>query len=229
MDYLIQGLGKALKIIVQLDSEFLAIVSISLKVSFTAIILAAVVGVPLGISLGLNRYKGEKIVSVILNSLLSLPTVLIGLLLYSFLSRQGPLGRFNLLFTPTAMIMGQFVLALPIITALIMNGIKNFGNNAMVAAYNLGAGRQQRLLLFIDETKYIISGSLLAGFGRIFAEVGVSMMVGGNIRFYTRNITTSIALEISKGDFGLGIALGFVLLMIAFLLSIFIFTFQRKR
>lgn len=228
MEYIIEGIKKAVKIILSMDREFISIVFVSIKVSFTAIFLATLAGLPCGIGLGIKNFKGRKLIATIFNTLLSLPTVVVGLILYSLLSRRGPFGHYGLLFSPAAMIMGQFILAFPIVTAITMNGIKDLGNEALIAAKNLGAGKWQSYLIYISEVKFIIMTSILAGFGRVFAEVGVSMMLGGNIRLYTRNITTAIALEISKGAFSLGIALGLILLIIAFTINFVINYLQSK-
>ena len=228
MDYIIDGLKGAFKIIVSLDREFLNIVAVSLKVSFTSTLLASLLGIPFGLWIAFAKFRGRKLVASVLNTLLSLPTVVVGLLLYSFLSRKGPWGNMGILFTPAAMIMGQFILAFPIIAALSMSGVRNLGEEPLIAARLLGAGRVSSGLLFLQEAKFIIIAAIMAGFGRVFAEVGVSMMLGGNIRFYTRNITTAIALETAKGAFSLGIALGIVLLLLAFLINATVYHFQGR-
>ncbi|MFC1708637.1 ABC transporter permease [Candidatus Omnitrophota bacterium] len=228
MGHITEGIKEAFVIILTLDKEFLSIVFTSIKISFASTFLAAVLAVPFGIWLGTAKFKGRKLTTTILNTLMSLPTVVIGLLLYSFLSRNGPLGSFGMLYTPAAMIMGQCVLAFPIIAALVAGGVRNIGNEPLVAARLLGAGRFESGVLFLREAKLIVITCILAGFGRVFSEVGISMMVGGNIRFYTRNITTAIALETSRGAFGLGIALGLVLLAVAFLINMAMYYFRGE-
>ncbi|MFH2138549.1 MAG: ABC transporter permease [Candidatus Omnitrophota bacterium] len=228
MDYIIEGFIKAFKIIFSLDREFLSIVFTSVRISFSSTFLAAVLGIPAGIFLGTKKFKGREFVMTVLNTLMALPTVVVGLLLYSFFSRRGPMGEMGLLFTPTAMIIGQCVLAFPIVAALVSVGIRNLGDSPIVAARMLGAGNIQSALLFLREAKLIVITSALAAFGRVFSEVGVSMMLGGNIRFYTRNITTAIALETSRGAFGLGLALGIVLLLAAFFINIVVYNFRSK-
>ncbi|MFH1504185.1 MAG: ABC transporter permease [Candidatus Omnitrophota bacterium] len=229
MEYIINGLKGALNIILSLDREFLGIVFVSLRISFTATLLAGIFGVPFGIWVSIGNLKRKKFLRVVLSTLMSLPTVVVGLVLYSFLSRKGPLGSFGMLFTPAAMILGQAILAFPIIAAFTSSGIKNLGETPLKAAGLLGAGRIEAGLLLVKEAKLIIATSVLAGFGRVFSEIGVSMMLGGNIRFYTRNITTAIALETSKGNFELGIALGIVLLAIAFLVNIVICLYHGEK
>lgn len=229
MGYIINGLKGALDIIFSLDGEFLGIVSTSVKISFASTFLAAVLAIPFGIWVGAGKFKGRELIVTILNTLMSLPTVVVGLLLYSLLSRKGPLGDFGILFTPMAMIMGQCILAFPIVAALVAAGVRNLGDSPLVAAHMLGAGKLESGLLFLREAKLIVMTSVSAGFGRVFSEVGVSMMLGGNIRFYTRNITTAIALETSKGCFSLGIALGIVLMITAFFINATVYYLQAKR
>ena len=229
MDYIIEGLKGSLDIIFSLDREFLGIVFVSLRISLAATFLATILAIPVGTYIGLGKFRGREIATTILNTSMSLPTVLVGLLLYSFLSRKGPLGGLGILFTPTAMIIGQCILAFPIIAAFVAGGVRNLGDTPLVAARILGAGQLKGMLLFLREAKLIVMTSVLAGFSRVFSEIGVSMMLGGNIRFYTRNITTSIALETSKGAFSLGIALGIVLMVIALFINVTVYHFQLKK
>lgn len=229
MDYILDGLKGAVKIIFSLDRELLSIVLVSVKISFTSTFLAAIVAVPFGIWVGIGNFKGRDLMATVLSTLMSLPTVVVGLLLYSFLSRKGPLGGLGLLFTPWAIIIGQSLLAFPIVAAFVAGGARNLGDAPFVAARTLGAGRLRSGLLFLSEARLIIITSVLAGFGRVFSEVGVSMMLGGNIRFYTRNITTAIALETSKGAFSLGIALGIILMLIALVMNASAYHFQVRR
>ena len=229
MDYIIEGIKGAFKIIFSLDQEFTGIVYVSLKVSLISTSLATILALPFGIWVGIGKFRGKEWLTTILHTLMSFPTVVVGLFLYSFLSRRGPFGDLGLLFTQTAMVMGQCVLAFPIIAAFVASGTRNLGDAPLIAARQLGAGRIESGLLFMREAKFIMVTSVLAGFGRVFAEVGVSMMLGGNIRFYTRNITTAIALETSKGDFSLGLALGIVLMIIAFFMNATVYQFQIRK
>ncbi|MBU3955760.1 ABC transporter permease, partial [bacterium] len=161
-------------------------------------------------------------------TLMALPTVIVGLLVYSFVCRQGLLGSFELLYTPYAMIIGQVVLASPIITALTLAALENADDRIRKTAVTLGAGEFRSLLALASEMRGMIAAAVIAGFGRIFAEVGVSMMLGGNIRNYTRNITTAIAFETSRGEFSLAFALGIILLAIAFTVNIVLQVIKRK-
>lgn len=209
-------------------NEFISIVFVSIKISFTATILATLLALPVGICIGIGKFKGRELAATILNTLMAVPTVVIGLFLYSLLSRKGIMGNFGLLYTPTAMIIGQCILAFPIIAAFVAGGVRSIGDTPIIAARMLGATRFKSILLFLKEAKLIVMTSLLAGFSRVFSEIGVSMMLGGNIRFYTRNITTAIALETSKGAFNLGMALGLILVTIAFLVNITMYFLQKK-
>jgi len=229
MHYIIEGFKQAFTIMLSLDREFLSIVMVSLSVSFASTFLSVLLAIPVGIWLATARFKGRQITITILNTSMSIPTVVIGLFLYSLLSRQGPLGGLGILFTPAAMIAGQCILAFPIIAATITGGVSNLGNKPYIAARLLGASHTRSTFLFLREAKLIVMTSALAGFGRVFSEIGVSMMLGGNIRFYTRNITTAIALETSRGEFGLGIALGIVLLTVAFLINAIAYSFRKAR
>ncbi len=215
MDFLIQGLTGAFRLLVGLDPELLRIVGVSLRVSLTALLFAALAGVPLGMILALGSFPGKRAAVAVVNTLMGLPTVVVGLLGYSFLSRRGLLGPWRLLYTPYAMMIGQFVLALPIVAALSMAAVSGVSRRASRAALALGATPLQKNRMILGEARFAVLAAVIAGFGRIFAEIGVSTMLGGNIQGYTRNIPTAIAFETGKGEFALGLALGLVLLAVA--------------
>lgn len=231
MEYLLTSLKSAFIIIISGDREFLSIVGLSLKISSAATLLASMFGIPLGVLIGSYQFKGRKIIIVLVNTLLSLPTIVIGLIVYAFLRRMGPFGFMNILFTPYAMVIGQIILATPIITALTIAAIEGVDESVEKTALTLGATRLHSLWQKVAHAKDAVLLAALTGFGRLFAEVGISMMVGGNIRFYTRNITTAIALETQKGEFELGLALGFILLFVAFIIALVlsILTTRRRR
>ena len=228
MNYIFEAFANAIKMIVGLDTELMSIVFISLKVSFISTILASIVGVPLGFTIAVRDFWGKRGVIVVFNTLLALPTVVVGLFVYSIISRRGPFGAMDLLYTPNAMIIGQFILALPIVAALTISAIQGMDKRVQRTALTLGANNFQTASIIISERRFAILSAVIAGFGRVFAEVGVSMMLGGNIRGYTRNITTAIAFETGKGEFALGLALGLILLSIAFTINIFVHRFQSK-
>lgn len=229
MNYLWEGIIEAIHLIISFDPEFISICFVSIRISLISITLATIVGLPTGFFIGYRKFFGKRIVETVLNTLLALPTVVVGLFVYSLLSRIAPFGSLNLLFTPTAMVVGQFILATPIIAALTMSYIRGVDPRVELTAKTLGASRAQVGFAILFESRFAIAAAIIAGFGRVFAEVGVSMMLGGNIKGYTRNITTAIAFETGKGEFALGLALGFVLLSVAFLLNLVYQFLQRRK
>jgi tungstate transport system permease protein len=228
MEYIINGLKGAFRIILDFDREFLSIVMVSVKVACTSTLLAALAGIPFGILVAQKKFPGRNLVITALNTLMSLPTVVVGLTVYSFLSRIGPLGKLGLLYTLSAMIIGQFILVFPILAGLTVATVRSLDNRIKTTLVSLGASASQSFKMFIHEARLGVITAFIAGFGRVFAEVGVSMMLGGNIKGYTRNITTAIALETSKGEFALGIALGIVLLTVAFTINMAVTRLQKK-
>lgn len=215
MDYFPSALGTAVGLIVRLDAEIWRIVLTSVAVSFSAVIAAAGPGILLGVATALGRFRGRRLVRHVLNALMAMPTVVIGLLLYSLLSRRGPLGEWGLLFTPTAMVIGQAVLVLPIIWNLVITAIETADPRLATTCRLLGANTAQRVWLFISESRVAILAAIIMAFGRAIGEVGIAMMLGGNIAGYTRMMTTTIALETGKGEFEFALALGVLLLVLA--------------
>jgi len=229
MEYIVEGIRHALRLIVSLDSEIFSIVLLSLKVSTIATFLSSLVGVPVGFFIGASEFWGKKLLVTIFNTLMAFPTVVVGLLVYSFISRQGPLGPLGLLFTPRAMVIGQFILATPIIVALTIAATQVIDPRVKLTAMTLGAGPLRTAITILSEARFALTAGVVAGFGRVIGEVGCAMMVGGNIRGYTRTMTTAIALETAKGEFGFGLALGFILLVVAFSVNILLHWLQSKR
>ena len=215
MEFIWQGFVKGLGLIVGLDPEIYGIAGLSLGVSLSATLIAAMLGAPLGMFIGLRRFRGRRALIVVFNTLLALPTVVVGLLVYSFLSAQGPLGFLDMLYTPGAMVAAQAILAFPIITALTISAVRTLDRRVEPAALTLGATGRQAAWAVAGEARMAVIAALAAGFGRVLTEVGAAIMVGGNIRHYTRTFTTSIVLETSKGDFAQGMALGIILLIAA--------------
>ncbi len=220
MDFLAQAFGEALRLLFSLDAELLHITGVSLKVSFASVVLATLLGVPLGFLVGVGRFRGRRALALLLNTLMALPTVVVGLFVFGLISRRGPLGSLDLLYSPWAMILGQAVLATPIIASLTLVAVEGADPRIAETALTLGASRCRAARAVLFETRLALLAAVAAGFGRVFAEVGVSMMLGGNIRWYTRNITTAIALQSSMGEFALGLALGLILLVIAFAVNL---------
>lgn len=220
MEYILQGVRTAWELVAGLDPEIYGILGRSLRLAFTATVLGTLVGVPVGFLVGSRAFRGKSFVVTALNSLMAVPTVIIGLLGYAFFSHRAPMGSLDLLFTPTLIIVGEFFLALPLITSFTVSAVHSVDPSAVLTARALGAGRLQTALTILMEARYGVLAAIIAGFGRAISEVGAAMMLGGNIRFYTRTMTTAIALEVSKGEFGFGLALGFFLLVVVFSMNI---------
>ena len=208
------GEGSALHLVLTGDPALFAIVELSLLVSLSAVLLAALIGVPVGALLALTRFPGREIVIVVINAMMGLPPVVVGLAVFLALSRSGPLGAWGLLFTPQAMVIAQAVLVAPIIAALSRQTIEDLWTEYRdeLAAMNVGPVR--RVATLVWDARFSLVTALLAGFGRAAAEVGAIIIVGGNIDGFTRTMTTAIALETSKGDLPLAVGLGIVLIAI---------------
>jgi tungstate transport system permease protein len=185
-------------------------------------------GIPLGFCLGHFDFRGKKPVRTVVDTLMALPTVFIGLLIYAFLTHRGPMGHMGLLFTLPGIAMGQTVLALPIVVGLSATAVESMDRKLRMALMSLGADRRQLFLTTLWEARHGILAGAIAAYGRVMTEVGISMMVGGNIKWHTRTITTAIALETNKGQFGMGVALGLVLLAIAFGVNVSVSFLRRK-
>lgn len=228
MDFFLDSFKSALLLLWSLDKDLLIIISLSLKISFFSTLISGLAGVPLGLVIALNDFRGKPLVTTVLNTLLSLPTVVIGLFVYSFISRRGLLGSMGLLYTPKAMIIGQIILILPIITTLTITALSRIDGRYRKTALTLGANPLQTAFVIVREARFGILASVIVAFGRVIAEVGISMMLGGNARGFTRTMTTAMALEFDKGEFTMSIALGIVLLLISFAVNIVFNYFQGK-
>ncbi|MEN3794226.1 ABC transporter permease [Fulvimarina sp. MAC3] len=210
-----QSLLHAFSLLVTGEPELWAIVILSLEVSLAAVALAACVGMPLGAGLAVARFPGRRVIIVILNALMGLPPVVVGLFVYLALSASGPLGVLQLLYTPTAMIIAQFILVLPIIATLTRQTVEDLDAEYRLQLRSFGLSRAASLPTLLWDARISLMTALLAGFGRAIAEVGAVIIVGGNINHVTRVMTTTIALETSKGNLALALALGVVLIAIA--------------
>jgi tungstate transport system permease protein len=227
MDTILQGFISAFKLIAALDPTLLKIIWLSLQVSGAALLLAVILGLPLGAVLALKRLPLRGLILSLVNTGMGLPPVVVGLFVYLLLSRSGPLGFMELLYTPGAMIIAQFILAFPIVTSLSHTAIVNVNPIIRQAAQVLGANPLQEALTVIREARYGIMTGGIAGLGRVTAEVGAVIMVGGNIAGYTRVMTTTIALETDKGNFDLAIALGIILLGLSLLINVALRAIQK--
>src|SRR3954452_6874606 len=217
----------ALHLVLTGDPALLSIVRLSLLVSLSAVLIAALIGVPLGAWIALTRFRGREAVIVVLNALMGLPPVVVGLAVYLALSRSGPLGSWGLLFTPTAMVIAQTVLVAPIIAALTRQTIEDLWIEYRDELTAMNIGAPARVATLIVDARFSLVTALLAGFGRAAAEVGAIIIVGGNIEGFTRTMTTAIALETSKGDLPLAVGLGIVLIAIVVAVNALAWTARR--
>lgn len=228
MEIILQGIKEGIWLILSMDYEVMQITILSLKVSLTALFLASIFGIPAGALLALSNIPLKRIFLNIVYTLMGLPPVLAGLLVYLFLTSQGPFGQYQLLFTPTAMVIAQFLLALPIICGLTARAVMAQKQEVYDTAVTLGATREQAIITIIREARLGIAAGITTAFGRVIAEVGAVMMVGGNIKESTRVLTTSIVLETRMGNDSMAIAIGLVLLLIAFLVNLAIILLEKR-
>ena len=222
------GLIKAIELIVSLDPEVMEIAGRSLQISGASCILASLICLPLGSLIHFHSFPGKRILINIIQTLFSLPSVLIGLLVFVFFSRGGPFGELGILFTPIAMVIGQLLLIIPIMLGMIISALSGVAKEIVDTAISLGASSFQLALLTLREARYAIMAAVIMGFSRAISEVGCAMMVGGNIKGFTRVITTAISLETSKGDIELSLALGIILLFLALIVNIALNRLQQR-
>lgn len=228
MDLLIEGLKKAIEMLISGDPEIFEITWLTLRVSLTAVLISTFIGIPAGIILGLTSFPGRRLVLILINIGMGLPPVVAGLWITMLLWRSGPLGSFSLLYSPFAIIMAQILVSLPIIIGLTCSAFQQIDEKMLLQIKALGATRLQTVRLLIREAKIAILAAIIAGFGRVIAEVGAAMMVGGNIRGETRILTTSIVMEVSKGNFDVALALSFLLMSLAFLITFLLTNLQQR-
>jgi len=228
LDFLVSSFAAALQLIGSFSPDVVEAVRTSLSVSAGATVFAALFGVPVGLAVGLSDSRWKGVAVTALNTLMAVPTVVVGLFVYGFLSRQGPLGALGLLFTPTAIVIGGTLLASPIVANYTLSSVRGADPRILPTALTLGAGPVRAAATLVGEIRFGMFAAVIAGFGRVVAEVGVAMMLGGNIRGYTRTMTTAIALETSKGEFSFGMALGIVLMTVALIVNLFLSLLQRR-
>ncbi len=227
MSRLLEGVYEAFQLIVSFDPELIQIVLLSLRISITAIIIATLIGVPVGAILGLKPEKKTRLLNKIIFTFMGMPPVVAGLIIYLILSRQGPLGILGLLYSPTAMVIAQVFLASPIVMGLTMVGIRAKGSEIEETARSLGANSALATWTVIRESRIAILGAIITGFSRVVAEVGAVMIVGGNIAGRTRVMTTAIVLETRRGNFELAIGLGIILLALSFIINSILYNIQK--
>lgn len=229
MNYFSDSLAAAFGLIASFDQALYQIVLTSVGISLIAAIIAAVLAIPAGIVMALNQFAGKQFLQSILNTLMAMPTVVIGLLLYGLFSRLGPLGHFELLYTPTAIIIAESILIFPIMMNLAIAAVTSADPRLVPTLISLGAKPKDLSIQVAKQTRFIMLAAIITGFGRAIGEVGAAMMLGGNIEGYTRTMTTAIALETSKGEFEMGLALGLLLLIIAFAINFLLSWLQRVK
>jgi len=227
LDFLLHGFFEAFNLLLNGDLETYSAIKATLYTSSVSILFAVLIGFPLGFSLGFYDFRGRKILRLLSDTALAMPTVAIGLILYAFITRNGPLGSLNLLFTLKAVMLGQFVLALPIIISLTASVVENMDRKHYLTILNLRLAPAKLVFCVLYELRYALMVVIATAYGRIVAEVGVAMMIGGNIKYFTRTITTAVSLETNKGEFAMGIALAMVLIFIAFLVNLAIFALRK--
>ncbi|MBU1161838.1 MAG: ABC transporter permease [Proteobacteria bacterium] len=228
MDFILEGFFEAYNLLVSGNAETYSAILATVKVSSYSIVCSLLLGIPLGFFLGYFNFSGKKTLRTIVDTLMALPTVFIGLIVYAFLTHRGPLGNFSLLFTLPGIAIGQTILALPIVIGLSATAIESMDKKLRITIMSMGANRRQLFLTSLWESRHGILAGAIAAYGRVMTEVGISMMVGGNIKWHTRTITTAIALETNKGQFGMGVALGLVLLTIAFCVNLSVSVLRRR-
>jgi len=223
-----QGFIKAIELIVSLDPEVVEIAGRSLAVSVTSTLLASVICIPLASLIHFHNFHGKRILINIIQTFFSIPTVAVGLFVFVLFSRAGPLGGFGIIFTPTVMVIGQILLITPILLGLTISALSGVDKAVVDTALSLGASNFQAIGVVLREARHAVVAAVTMGFGRAISEVGVALMVGGNIRGFTRVITTAISLETSKGELELAMALGIILLCIALIVNIALNRIQQR-
>ena len=223
-----QGLVQAVELIISLDPEVLEIAARSLRISLTSTALAALVCLPVGGLIHFHRFVGKRALVNIIQTLFSVPTVCVGLLVFLLFSRAGPFGGLNIMFTPTAMVIGQMILLTPTLLGLTISALSGVAGKVKDTALSLGASDAQAIAVILNEARYALVAAVVMGFGRVISEVGLAVIVGGNIRGFTRILTTAIALETQRGALELALALGIILLLLAFVVNLLLGLMQRR-
>ena len=223
-----QGFIKAVELIVSLDPEVMEIAGRSLRISVTSALLASLICVPLGSLIHFHRFPGKRVLVNLIQTFFSVPTVAVGLFVFVLFSRAGPLGGLGLMFTPTVMVLGQMILITPVLLGLTISAVSGVDKTILDTARSLGANGFQVAMAVLKEARFAVMAAVIMGFGRAISEVGIALMVGGNIKGFTRVITTAISLETSKGDLELSIALGIILISIALIVNIILNRIQQR-
>ncbi|MRR17715.1 MAG: ABC transporter permease subunit [Deltaproteobacteria bacterium] len=228
MDLIVQGIVKAFELIISFDPEVMGITWLSLKISGIATFISLFIGISIGTGVALTNFHGKRIVISLINTGMGLPPVVVGLFVTILIWRSGPLGFLEILYTPYAMIVAQAIIATPIVMGISLASIQNLPPNLRLQILSLGASRGQMVWVLIKESKLPLLAAVMAGFGGVISEVGASIMVGGNIKGYSRVLTTATVMETGKGNFDIAIALGIILMILAFLVNLLLTLIQQK-
>ena len=228
MDLILEGIQKAFLLIFTLDAEVLGITLLSLQVSGPATLISLFIGISVGTTVALTRFPGRQLVVSLINTGMGLPPVVVGLFVTIFLWRNGPLGFLGILYTPAAMILAQAVIATPIVMGITLAAIQALPRNLRLQILALGATRIQMVWILVKEAKLPLLAGVMAGFGGVISEVGASIMVGGNIQGYSRVLTTATVMETSRGNFDIAIALGIILLLLAYFINLVLTHIQQR-
>ena len=229
MELIVQGIIKAFELIISFDPEVLGITWLSLKISGTATFISLFIGVSIGTVVALTNFFGKRLVISLINTGMGLPPVVVGLFVTILIWRNGPLGFLEILYTPSAMIIAQAIIATPIVMGISLAAIQNLPPNLRLQILSLGASRLQMVWVLIKEARLPLLAAIMAGFGGVISEVGASIMVGGNIKGYSRVLTTATVMETGKGNFDIAIALGIILLLLAFLVNLILTQIQQRQ
>jgi len=229
VELIVQGIIKAFELIISFDPEVMGITWLSLKISGTATFISLFIGVSIGTGVALTNFPGKRLVISLINTGMGLPPVVVGLFVTIMIWRSGPLGFLEILYTPHAMIIAQAIIATPIVMGISLASIQNLPPNLRLQILSLGASRLQMVWVLIKESKLPLLAAVMAGFGGVISEVGASIMVGGNIKGYSRVLTTATVMETSKGNFDIAIALGIILLIVAFLVNLLLTHVQQRQ
>ncbi|MGE4294999.1 MAG: ABC transporter permease [Campylobacterales bacterium] len=228
MEFIAEGFAEAFRLIMGLDDQAYSALWTTLYTSSVSVLIALAVGMPLGFLLGYHDFPLRRTLRAVVDTLMAVPTVVVGLIVFSMLTYQGPLGEYRLLYTVEGIMIGQTLLALPIVISLTATAVETLDKRLFETLLTLGANGWRMALTVLREARYAMLGVMLVAYSRVVAEVGIAMMIGGNINFHTRTLTTAIALETGKGEFALGIALGLFLVLIALMLNAALSTFKAK-
>jgi tungstate transport system permease protein len=228
MDLILEGIKKAFWLLITFDPEVMGITLLSLEVSGIATLISLFIGISVGVTVALSRFFGKRIVVSLINTGMGLPPVVVGLFVTIFLWRNGPFGFLGVLYTPAAMIIAQTVIATPIVMGITLAAIQQLPHKLRLQILSLGATRLQMVWILIKEAKLPLLAAVMAGFGGVISEVGASIMVGGNIKGYSRVLTTATVMETSRGNFDIAIALGIILLLLAYFINLILTHIQQR-